>query len=343
LKVPAGARAALKHLVTLVPMLFGISTIVFLISHILPGDPAAMVAGTGATYEQIAAIRTELGLDRPLYEQYLAYMKKVFLGFDLGTSLYSHRAVVSDLLDYLPATFELVTVSMIMAVSVGILLGVASATKKDTVLDHFIRILTSSGLAMPAFWLGLLLQLLIGHRLGILPITGRIDAEVLIRYPIARITRMYLVDTLVTGNWIALWSATWHIAMPATVLSFSTLSYISRFVRSGLLEVLGEDHIRALRSYGLCERIIVYRHALRNAIIPTLTIVGLRYGFLLGGVIVIERVFDWPGLGLYALSSVIYLDFPSIIGVTLIFALLRIIINLLIDLSYLFVDPRVRV
>jgi len=333
----------LKRLTTVIPMLLGVSALVFFISHVLPGDPAAMIAGTGATYEQIAAIRIELGLDKPLYEQYLAYMRRLILEFDLGRSIYSHRPVVSDLLDYLPATFELVTVSMIVTVSVGILLGSMSATRKDGVVDHFSRTLASAGLAMPAFWLGLLLQILIAHRLGILPVTGRIDATVLMKYPITRITGIYLLDTLVTGNWIAFRSSVLHIAMPAIVLSFSSLSHVTRFVRTSLLEVLNDDYVRALKSYGLSERIVVYKHALRNAIIPTLTIVGLRYSYLLGGVFVIEKVFDWPGLGLYGLSSFIYLDFPSILGVTLVFALLRIILNLLVDLSYFFVDPRVRV
>jgi peptide/nickel transport system permease protein len=322
-------------------VLLGILIITFLVSHVVPSDPARLWAGSRATKEQVEQTRVELGLDKPLHIQFLIYLSKLLQG-DLGRSFYTRRPVAADLLDYFPATFELTTVAFILSIIIGIPLGVISAIKKDTVLDHAARIFCMSGVSMPVFWLGLMLQLLFCSTLHILPSSGRMDYFTYLNTPIQRITGMYLLDSLITGNWPAFLSAAKHIFLPAITLSYVSLVLISRITRSSMIEALQQEYIRTARAKGLPEKIVIYKHALKNALLPTTTLAGLTYGFMLGGSVLLESIYDWPGIGLYAMRSALIIDYPAIIGATLLFTIVYTTVNLIVDLLYAFIDPRIR-
>jgi len=332
----------LQRLGFVVPILLLVTVIVFVISHIIPGDPAQVIAGMYASEEQVQRLRQEFGLDRPLWEQYLVSLRRMVLEGDLGTSLYTSRPVLSDLLTYFPATLELTTFAMLLAVAAGIPLGVISAWRTNQAADHVTRFGSLAGLSMPAFWLGLLLQITLGYGLGLLPIRGRIDSIVALDHPIRALTGLYLLDTLLAGNWAGVRDVLAHILLPGLVLALAPLGLIARITRSTLLEVLREEYIKTARGAGLPERRVIYRHALRNALIPTITVIGSMYGFMLGGSFVVESVFDWPGIGLWGVNAILNLDFPAIIGLTLLYALMRIGSNLVVDLSYYFLDPQIK-
>jgi peptide/nickel transport system permease protein len=331
----------IRRVVMTILMLIGVTLITFLIIRLVPSDPARLWAGKRATLEQIAQARQELGLDKPWHIQYFMYLNNLLHG-DLGISCYTRRPVISDLKDYFPATFELTTVAMIIALILGLILGIISATRKDTIIDHFLRVFSLAGVSMPSFWLGLLLQFIFGSILHLLPVNGRVDPYIFMYSPIRPITNLYLLDSLLTGNITAFVNALQHIILPAITLSYVSLAIITRIVRSSLLDVLKQDYIRTARSKGLSERVVIYKHALRNALIPTTTVTGLTYGFLLGGSVLIESVFDWPGLGLYATQSALIIDYPAIMGVTLLYATIYAIVNFAVDISYGLLDPRIR-
>ena len=331
----------LRRLLMMFLVLVGILIITFIISHIVPSDPARLWAGSRATQAQVEQTRIELGLDKPLYIQFIRYLSNILQG-DLGSSYHSRRPVTADLADYFPATFELTTVALILSIIIGIPLGIVSATKKDTIVDHVARVFSISGVSMPAFWLGLMLQLLFSSALHVLPASGRVDYFIHLNNPIQRITGMYLVDSLFTGNWSAFLNAIKHIILPAATLALVSLVNISRITRSSMIEVLRQEYVRTARAKGLAEQIVIYKHALRNALLPTTTLAGLTYGFMLGGSVLIESIFDWPGIGLYAMSSALIIDYPAIMGVTLLFALIFTTVNLIVDLLYAFLDPRIR-
>ena len=332
----------LQRLGFVVPILLGVTIVVFVISHVIPGDPAHVIAGMYANEAQVQRLREEFGLDRPLWEQYWISIRKMAFQGDFGTSLYTKRPVLTDLRTYFPATLELTTFAMLLAVAVGIPLGVVSASHTNRAADHATRFASLAGLSMPAFWLGLLLQILLGHLWGWLPTRGRVDSIVTIDYPITELTGVYLVDTLVTGNWTAFKDVAAHILLPGLVLALGPLGLIARMTRSSLLDVLREEYIKTARGAGLPERRVIYRHALRNALIPTVTVIGSMYGFLLGGSFVVESVFDYPGLGLWGVNAILNLDFPAIIGLTLVYSLMRIASNIAVDLSYYFLDPQIK-
>jgi len=322
-------------------VLVGILIITFLISHLVPSDPARLWAGSRATKGQLEQTRAELGLDKPLHVQFLIYLFKLLHG-DLGRSYHTRRPVVADLLDYFPATFELTTLALILSIIIGIPLGIVSATKKDTILDHAARIFCMSGVSMPVFWSGLMLQLLFSSTLHMFPSSGRVDYFIHLNNPIQRITGMYLLDSLITSNWPAFLSAVKHMLLPAITLSYASLVQISRITRSSMIEVLRQEYIRTARAKGLPEKIVIYKHALKNALLPTTTLAGLTYGFMLGGSVLIESIFDWPGIGLYAIRSALIIDYPAIMGVTLLFSIIYTTVNLAVDLLYAFLDPRIR-
>jgi ABC-type dipeptide/oligopeptide/nickel transport system permease component len=303
----------------------------------MPGDPAYLIAGPRATAAQIALIRHELGLDRPIYVQYFAYMSNL-IRLDLGTSLVTRQPVMSNLLNFFPATFELTTFSMIITILIGIPLGVMSATKKDRPFDHLSRMFSILGVAMPSFWLGLLLQLLFYGRLGILPFGGRIDGSI----QLAHITGLYTIDSLLSFNLPALLSSLEHLILPALTLSFATVGTIVRFSRATMLEVLRQDYIKTAKAKGLSNRVVIYKHALRNSLISILTIGGITYAFMLGGSVMVEEIFSWPGIGRYAAESIIHLDFPAVVGVTLLMAVITVLVNLGTDLIYTYIDPRIK-
>jgi len=330
-----------RRIIAMLLVLLGVSIITFSITRVVPSDPARLWVGTRATEQQIEQARHELGLDKPLHIQYLIYLGDLLHG-DLGVSMHSRRPVVEDIRDYFPATFELTNLAMILAVAIGIPLGIISATKRDTGTDHAVRVFSLWGVSMPVFWLGLLLQLLLSSTLHIFPTTGRVDPFVNLQSPLRTITGMYTVDSLLTGNFLVFISALQHMIMPAFALSCSCLVIITRITRSSMLEVLGQDYIKTARSKGLAERAVIYKHALKNALIPTVTVAGLTYGFLLGGSVLVESIFDYPGIGLYAVGSTLLIDYPAIMGVTLLLALVYSLVNLAVDILYAFLDPRIR-
>lgn len=319
-------------------VLAGVLVLTFLISHTVPGDPALLRAGPKASAETIARIRHDMGLDRPLPVQLWVYVRDLFRG-DLGTSILTQRPVVDDIADHFPATFELTTASLLVVIVVGIPLGVLSAVRRDRLPDHVSRIIAISGVSLPVFWLGLMLIYIFFVRLGWLPGTGRLDIGV---EPPPGLTGLYLLDALAARDWQALGSTIRHLLLPVLLLSYVSLAPVVRMVRSSMLEVLGADYIRTARAKGLAERLVVYRHALRNALIPTLTIIGLSYGTLLQGAVVTETIFAWPGMAYYAVGSMTYLDYPAVIGITLVSALIYSTVNLIVDLLYGVVDPRIR-
>jgi peptide/nickel transport system permease protein len=334
-------KYVLKRIPLALLVLMGVSLITFFVSRVIPGSPVAMWVGSKPTQEQLDLAVKELGFDKPLALQYLIYLKNLVRG-DLGVSLRTHRKVSEELGRRWAATFELVTVSILITLLAGIPVGIVSATRKDTALDHASRAASISGVAMPIFWLGMILQLFLHGRLGWLPLQGRIESQVLIEHPVHALTGFYLFDCLVTGNWPAFVSALRHMILPAMTLSFASLAVVTRMSRSSMLEVLREDFIQTHLAYGVGTRTLLYRYALRNAMIPTVTVVGLSYGLMLGGSFMVESIFDWPGLGRYAVLSIETNDFPAIMGVTILFAFTYIVLNLVVDLVYYAIDPRIK-
>ncbi len=330
-----------KRLVLAVLVLVGVSLLTFILARVVPGDPTAMWVGAKPTQEQLEAARKELGLDKPLVVQYLAYLKGLVRG-DLGVSLRTKRRVTEELASRFTATFELVLVSILVTLLVGLPMGIVSAAHKDKPIDHFSRAASISGVALPVFWLGMILQLTLHGGLEWFPLQGRIGAQVLIEHPIRTITGFYLVDSLLTGNWPAFKSAAEHIVLPALTMSFASLAVVTRMSRSSMLEVLREDYIQTALAYGVSSRMIHYKYALKNALIPTITVVGLSFGLMLGGSLLVESIFDWPGLGGYAVLSMQTKDFPAIMGVTTLMAVTYVTVNLIVDLIYFLIDPRIK-
>lgn len=330
----------LRRLVMALLVLFSVSIITFLIARVVPSDPAAAWVGPRPTPEQIARAREQLGLDKPLHVQYLVYVRGLLRG-DLGNSIKSRQPITVDLRTYLPATLELVLAGMLMAVLVGIPLGVLSGAFKGSLLDHATRLFSIAGVSMPTFWLGLLLQLLFFSRLGLLPLAGRISTETALYHPVAQITGFYLIDTAVTGNWVAFKDALIHIILPAFTLATYPIAMSIRMTRSRMIEVLGEKYILAARVSGIPERTILFILALKNAIVPTITVLGLSFVYSLTGALLVEVIFSWPGLGTYVTNAVLSIDFPVIVSVTLVVTVFYVFINLFLDLIQAMLDPRV--
>jgi peptide/nickel transport system permease protein len=319
-------------------MLLGLLAITFAISHVAPGDPARLAAGPDATASMVETVRVKYGLDRPLPVQFVRYLRGVATG-DLGQSLRSHNAVRDDLLRYFPNTLELVGLAMLVAVAAGVPLGMLSAVFKDRWIDHVTRVVSVSGVAVPAFWLGLMLQLVIALWLGLLPLGGRLR---LTTVPPEPITHLLFVDALLRGQWATFVDALHHAVLPVLTLCFPALASIMRVNRAEMIETLRQDYITSARAQGFSGVTVVTRYALKNAMIPTLAMIGLRYGWMLGGTILVESVFDWPGIGLYAVNAAVSSDFQPILGVTLLLGLNFMVANLLVDLAYGWLDPRVR-
>lgn len=328
----------LRRLMYLIPVLVGVTILVFVISHAIPGDPAKMIAGPKASREAVESIRKAHGLDRPLPIQYLHFLTGLVRG-DLGISIRNHRPVTHDLRDFFPATLELTLASIAICLGVGIPLGILSAVRRNRLTDHLTRVFSVFGVSMPVFWLGLMLLLLFYRNLGWLPGSGRLDIGL---SPPAHTTGLYLIDSLLAGRWDIFRNAAAHILLPAFCLSYVYLAIVTRIVRSSMIEVLGQDFITTARANGIAESVIVLKHAFKNSLIPTITITGLSFGELLGGAILTETIFGWPGMGKYVVDSVSYLDFPAIMGFTLVVALVYVSINLCVDVLYAFLNPRIR-
>lgn len=322
-------------------VIFGVSVLTFLLTWVVPSNPALRWVGPHATQEQVARARIELGLDKPVYVRYYKYVTNLLQG-DWGISIRTHQPVLRDIATYLPASLELIIFGMLIAVIIGIPLGVISAARDGTIIDHLSRTLSIAGVALPTFWLGMILQLIFFKQLKLFPLGGRIDTLVMVTYPVEHITGFYLVDSLITGNFVAFKSALMHIVLPAVTLAAYPLGLAVRMTRATMLEVLNEDYIRTERAYGLREAKILYKYALRNAIGPVLTVLALSFAYSLAGTFLIESVFSWPGLGNYAAKAIISVDYPAIMGITLLVALTYVILNLVVDLTLAFLDPRIR-
>jgi len=328
-----------RRLGLMIFVLFGVLVITFIVSHVVPADPVAAVLGSQAPPELIEKVRHEWGLDRPLPEQFINYVWNMLHG-NLGKSIRTDRPVSDDLLQYFPATIELSTAAIILAMVVGIPLGIISAVRRNKLSDHFARVFSIFGISMPVFWLGLLLLAVFYYKLGLLPSPGQLD--MLLRPPPV-VTGLITVDSLLAGDWIVFSNYLSHLALPAFVLGFASLASIARITRSSMLEVLRQDYIRTAKSKGLRKHVVITRHALRNALIPTATIIGLRYGSLLEGAVLTETIFAWPGVGRYAVGAILYLDFPAIMGSVLAIAVIYSLANLVVDIIYGVLDPRIRV
>lgn len=330
----------LKRLVMAIFVLLSVSIVTFIIARVVPSNPAAAWVGPRPTQEQIAKATIELGLDKPLYIQYARYMEGIFQG-DLGTSVTTRQPILADIKVFLPATLELVVAGMLIAVVIGIPLGVLSGAKKGSWLDHLTRLISIAGVSMPAFLLGLLLQMLFFRQLGILPLGARISTGVSLSSPIETITGLYLIDSALTGNWVGLQDTAVHLILPAIALATYPIGLAIRMTRSTMIEVLNEKYIMAARISGIRERTILFTLALKNAIVPTLNALGLAFVYSLTGAILIEVIFSWPGLGTYVTNAVLSVDFPVIVSVTLIMTVFYILINLFLDILQAMVDPRV--
>lgn len=336
--MPQVIRVILRRVGFTLFLLLGISLATFWISHRVPGDPVATLLGERGTEAQIARMRAQLGLDDPLPVQYVRYLDNL-VHLDLGRSIRTRRPVLEDLTDYFPATIELSTVALGFAVVVGIPLGVAAALGHNRFTDHATRILALSGVSTPVFWLGLLCLYLFYSRWDLLPPGGRLGDFV---DPPMRHTGLLLVDSLWDANWPAFWSAWQHLLLPAACLSVNAMATITRLVRSQMLEVLSQDYVRTARALGLRYRTVIFKYALKNALLPAVTAVGLAFGGLLSGAVLTETIFSWPGIGKYAVGSMVNLDFPALMGVTILIAVTYSVVNVVIDLLYLVVDPRLR-
>ncbi len=326
----------LKRLAYAVPTILGLLVLVFVISRVIPSDPAALVAGEMATPQQVEELRKQYRFDEPLHVQLGLYLKSLAQG-DMGKSLYTGRKVLDDIVDRFPATLELTLVAMGLSILIGVPLGILAALKRNSLLDHLLRGVTVAGLAIASFWLGIMLQLFFSMWLGFMPLGGRIGSGV---EPPASLTGMLLVDSILSLNGPALWSSFVHMILPALTLAFASFATITRFTRSGVLDVVQQDFITYVRAMGLPPRVIVYKYVLRNAIIATVTQIGLLFGLLLAGTVVIETVFDWPGLGLYAFNAIVLSDYQAILGVTLWAGIAYVTVNLLVDIGLSLIDPR---
>jgi peptide/nickel transport system permease protein len=328
----------IHRLIALIPVIIGVTILVFIISHAIPGDPARMIAGQKASREAVENIRKSHGLDKPLPVQYLRYITGLAKG-DLGVSIRNHRPVTEDLKDFFPATLELTLAALGLCLVIGLPLGVLSAVRRNRLTDHLTRVFSVFGVSTPVFWLGLMLLLLFYRHWGWLPGSGRIDV---VLSPPYKITGMYLIDSLLAGDWSLFLNALSHIILPAFCLSYVYLAIVTRIVRSSMIAVLGQDYITTARANGISEIVVVVKHALKNSLIPTVTIVGLSFGELLGGAVLTETIFSWPGMGKYVVDSVNFLDFPAIMGFTLVAALAYMTINLAVDILYAALNPRIR-
>lgn len=327
----------LNRLLSLIPVLALVLVVVFSLARAIPGDPAIALLGPGATNAQIAALHQQLGLDKPAASQFASYVGGLFHG-DMGTSLKSGRPVTRDILDRLPATLELSAMAMLIALALGIPAGVWAALRQNRMADHVIRVVSLCGVSMPAFLLALVLQLVFSIYLGWLPISGRLSPYI-VSDPV---TGFAVLDGLLRGDLQDSWDAVRHLLLPSTVLAAFLAATVARFVRNSMLEVMGEDFIRTARAKGLSEQAVVFRHGLRNALLPAITVVGLSFAEMLGGAILTETVFSWPGIGRLMFDAIRNRDYPVIQGATLVFALLFVVTSLGVDVLYGLLDPRLR-
>ena len=332
-------RYILRRLIQLVPVLLGISLLVFAFLHLIPSDPAVTLLGDRATPEAVEQLRERMGLNQPLPLQYLSFLGSL-LSFDLGTSIFTGVPILDEIKLRWPATFELSVVAMLIALLLGIPAGVIAAVKKNSLVDNLTMSGSLLGVSMPVYWLGLLLVYLFAVNLQWLPPSGRIGIDA--GYSFQPITGFFIFDALIQGDFAALGNILSHLVLPAVTLSTIPLAIIARITRSAMLEVLSQDYIRTARSKGLKELMVIGKHALKNAMLPVVTIVGLEFGTLLGGAILTETIFSWPGIGSWIYGGILQRDYPVVQGGVVFVAFMFVLVNLLVDLSYAFLDPRIQ-
>jgi peptide/nickel transport system permease protein len=327
----------IRRVIGLFPVLFGITLLVFFLIRMIPGDPAVVMLGEKARAEDVARVREQLGLNEPLYKQYFLFMGQLLRG-DLGTSIIHKTKVSFDLKNRLPATIEIVFLAMLIGVTAGVSIGVVSAVKRNSAFDVIGMIGSLLGVSMPIFWLALILiyELAVNNR--ILPPSGRLDAAILLD----RRTGFILVDTLLAGNIAAFRNAAWHLILPSFVLSLVIMPPLVRITRACMLDVLNADYVRTARAKGLDEQVVIVKHALRNALLPVVTVIGGQLGGLLGGAILTETIFSWPGMGTWTYQAILGRDYPIVQASVLVSATIYVFVNLFVDLLYTVLDPRVR-
>jgi len=328
----------LRRLLILIPTLLGVSILVFLMLHMTPGDPAELLLGERATEEALVELREHLGLNEPLYVQYGLFLKRLMKG-DLGETIWTRQKVWTEVKQRFPATIELTVVALCIACFFGIIFGIISATKQYSIFDYLSMLGALAGVSMPIFWLGLIFMLIFSLNLGWLPISGRLSIDI----DLEIITNFYILDAVLTRNWAALKDAIWHIIMPAVTLSTIPMAIVARMTRSAMLEVLRQDYIKTAKAKGLSKFMVTFKHALRNALIPVVTTVGLQFGVALGGAILTETIFAWPGVGKWMYDAVMQRDYMVIQGGTLFIAAVFVVINLCVDVLYAIINPRISV
>ena len=326
-----------RRILGAIPILLGISFLVFMLMHIAPGDPVSLLLGDDATPADIEQTRRELGLDQPLLVQYWDFLSRAVRG-DFGRSLKFNEPVMKLVFERLPATIELAFISLIVAIIIAVPLGVYSAIKHNSLFDHAGMSVALIGVSLPNFWLGIMLIYFLGGQLNLLPVAGRIEYGIEVK----PITHLYLIDSLITGNFTAFWSALQHLLMPAFTLGTSLAAIVTRISRSSVLEVMRQDFITTARAKGLSEKAVIWRHILRNAMITIVTILGLQLGALLNGSVITETVFSYPGIGELLIQSISARDYKLTQVLILFFAIIYFVVNLLTDFLYSWIDPRIK-
>lgn len=326
-----------RRLLMLIPVLIGVSILAFSLIHLVPGDPARSILGEKATADQLEALRAELGLNDPFIVQYGRFVGKLAQG-NLGESIQSKESVATELFQKLPATMELAIFAMIIAIIVGVLAGVIAAVKQYSWFDNVSMTVALLGVSLPIFWLGLMMIWVFSVTFNILPPSGRLSTGV----DLHTITNFYLIDSILTGNWTAFFDALKHLLMPGLALATIPMAIIARMTRSSMLEVMRQDYIRTANAKGLKNTIIIFQHALKNASLPVLTVVGLQFGLLLGGAVLTESIFSWPGVGRYVYLAVLGRDYPVVQSTILVIAIIFVLVNLITDILYKYLDPRIK-
>jgi len=321
-------------------VLLGVTVITFIISNVVPNDPAQLYAGARARPEQVAEVREQLGLNEALPTQFVRYLSKLAQG-DFGESFKTKRAISEDLKKFFPATMELVVLATLLSLLVGIPTGVLSAAQRAKWFDNVSRVISIAGVSIPSFWLAILLQLFFFSYLGWLPLSGRLSRDIMLLQPIEAVTGFYLIDGIITSNWAAWRNAVWHLILPVIVLATYPISLVTRMTRAAMIEVLDEPYIRTAKASGLPMIQLLFKRALKNALLPTLTVLGLTFASSITGAVLVEIIFAWPGIGKYITDAIIATDFPVIVSVTLIVTLIYVLINLVVDLVQVAIDPRI--
>ncbi len=327
----------MRRLLMLIPVLLGMTLVTFSIVHLIPGNPAQVILGQGATEAAIKELEDSMGLNEPYFVQYFIYLKGLLQG-DLGTSLKTKTAIAKEIWPYIAATFELTFFAMLFAVFVGVNAGIISAWKQNSWFDFLAMFIALVGLSIPVFWLALMQQWVFAQELGWFPANGRQNS----RDPVEAITYFYVIDTMIKMDFAKLVTTLKHLVLPSIALGTIPMAIIARMTRSSMLEVMNSDYIRTVRAKGSGQFLIIYKHALKNAMIPVLTVIGLQTGVLLGGAILTETIFSWPGIGRYIFEAINFRDYPVIQSGILVVAIIFVFINLIVDLLYTYIDPRIK-